>query len=493
MVLLGGCGAGSDATDDSASTDSPTGAGAAGAASGGAGGAGGGGGAAGQAGQAGAVGATALSISGYFDLRLGAVDASLPTGPGDVTSPTKKTPFRLDLPEKPAKGAWQAVLTPRWGKPATFAVSQGDDELLLEGSATVAHDSADGGAVSDAWQSFRLPLVGKKLAGTVIAAGQEDVFSGDQGWSGKLSGKGTISADSTAPEARPTPLPGFGPDGSRLPWESVAITLAEPLSSSQVLSLLSLSKKGDGPLSVSWATGGAAVEAGGGVCMLTGQFQSWNSLPEGAVLRLADGYEDPAMNTGSGFEHGFGLLPVPAPQGPALLMDPSALVTWGEATLAHGEDGCEGSACLAFGPFLNRTCGLDSSGVALRLSTTSAKGKNSSLKIRLRVFQSGDSLAPDQPPYQNNLAPLALQVARPGKEPQQVDLKALPASDLGPNAGDLRFGSSWVTLSFDLPAGAGEVGVALRAGSLGAQSSCVAGAKTSAVKTRVLVSSVSVE
>jgi hypothetical protein len=497
VVLLGGCGASSNEADsDSANLETPGAGGFAGSFSGGAGGtsAAGSAGAAGTAGAAGQGGSTPLSISGYFDLHLNAVDASLPTGPGDVTSPTKTTPFRLDLPEKPAKGAWQAVLTPRWGKPATFTVTQSDDGLLLEGNATVAQASQSGTAVNDVWQSFRLPLVGKKIAGTVTAAGQEDVFSGDLGWSGKLAGKGSVTADSTAPEARPTQLAGFGPDGTQLPWESVQVALAEPLSSSQLLALLSLSKKGEAPLPVAWAPGATVAEAGGGVSQLTGQFQSWDSLPGDAILHLADGYEDPAKNSGAGFEHGFGLLTVPAPQGSSLVMSKASLVSWGDASLASSEDGCEGSSCLAFGPFPNRTCGLDGSGVAMRLSATNSKGnKSSSLKIRLRVFQSGDALAPDQPPYQGNLTPVSLQVARPGKEPAQLDINALPSSDLGPDVGDLRFGSSWVTLSFDLPTGSGDVGVALRAGSLGAHAACAAGVAASAVKTRVLISSVSVE
>ncbi|MCU0656981.1 MAG: hypothetical protein MUF64_17515 [Polyangiaceae bacterium] len=452
---------------------------------GGASGAAGKAGSAGKAGTAGAAGASVGSFEtrGYFDLHFSTVQATLPTGPGEVSPPSLKTTLRIDLPEPPAKeGVWQATVTPRWGVPSTFEVTLEDGSLVLTGKTSLAEVSP-GLRVSDVWQRLEFELSNKKLTGKVTASGQENLFQGQKGWSGALSGSGELIPDVTPPEGRAAVEQRVGEAQGLLPWEPLGVQLSEPLKSSEVLGRLRLRAGGvDEP--VQWEP--ASKSADGVTGALVGYRQGWGKVSAQGTLRLENGFLDPAQNAGTGFETPLSTVVVPPPK-EGLLWGDGGQVLWGGAEALNGPE-CEGKACLSLGPFEVASCGVPAAGAALRLNELPPEAK---LKFRYRVFQSQPSVGGmgELP----GPTVLSLEVARPGK-PLVVSEIGTPAVDAGSGADLLPYASSWTSVLVPVPAGVGELGVALRAGGPGASRECMdaPSQKNMGTTARVLISSLSV-
>jgi hypothetical protein len=228
-------------------------------------------------------------------------------------------------------------------------------------------------------------------------------------------------------------------------------------------------------------------EAGdGSVSGLVGYRQGWDVEDGATALVLKDGFRDPAMNAGVGFEKNFQSVLVPAPT-ESFVWGDGQQVLWGSAEATGGAE-CEGKACLVVGPFEVAPCGVPASGAALRLPALPAGAK---IKLRYRVFQSqpGGLMEGASGP-----AVLTAEVARPGKLASSTELSA-PLVDKGSGDSLLPYVSSWATALVPVPEGSGEVGLALRAGGLGALKACGGSVANKNLPTvaRVLVGAVASE
>ena len=450
--LLGACSA---MVDDPTLNPNPATGGAAGSTPGGSGGT------AGAAGQVLPVGGAAgdsvaaYDLKGSFDLTFPSVQAKLTMGPGDVNSPSEVTPLRVDIQELDKDGKGTAVVTPRWTQPSVFTAELVDTTLVLKGTATLVSTSSKG-SVTEVWQTISLQVRGGKLTGQVGALGQQTVARDSKSWPGQLTGSGKITPDATAPEGRAGVVDNVGPDSKLLPWEPLRVVLAEPIASEKLLTNLTPSTASKGDTSVSWVPSSDSLIEFDMVSTLLGYRQSWESDVASLSTQLADGFEDLAHNKGKGFQKDYEMAEVPTASLP-LKWDTSAPLVWGASQLPGGS-GCEGKACLSFGPFAVGACTVPAAGAAVRLTDVSEKAK---LRLSVRVFTTDSLLtSPGSTPPEM----LSIEMARVGQPPvrQSVPMPAL-ASCVA-EGGDLPVCSNWISVLAEAPAGPGELGLALRSG-----------------------------
>lgn len=471
----------------------------------GAGGAAGSAGAAGDGGVGGSGGSSSpqlFSPYGYFDLSFENIEVSMATGPAPKDPPSRdkanhKNKFRIDIPEPQKSMEWRALVTPRWGVPSLFDVKLSSDALVLSGITSVANDDE---SLSDTWQTFTIPLSGGMMKGVVQAVGQEDVFSADEAWSGKLSGTGSITPDHSPPEAKmPAVVRGFGPPDSLLPWDALPVTFAEPLSAEQALASVQVYEpQSDALLSVSWQPGNDITKSPSGVSTLLGYLQSWDAPLSAPLLRVADGFLDPAGNVGEGVEQPLFINHLQPYEGTSLSFNvetAKSVLTWGQTQMLGGvvpSFECETGYCLLLDAFSNGACGVERAGVAMRFGGEKTKLKG--LKLRFRaLFAVANSNDTAPPPYLNNLPVASIQLARAGKVPEVDDVLLSGLEDLGEKGGEFRYATPWTSVVKALPPGNGPVGIALRAGGRFADAPCGIGASGVVVKTKLYVETVSVE
>ena len=317
-------------------------------------------------------------------------------------------------------------------------------------------------SVSDVWPTITIHLSGKQANGTFTAQGQEDVLLGDEAWSGKLVGSGKISLDNTKPEARsPSGLKGFGPPDQRLPWDVIPVSFAEPLNSSEALSKVGLfnDEQGSGAaVAVTWLTPSANPKTTG-VSSLQGVLQSWDNQPSSPIPRVGPDYHDPRGNPGAEFSKTIAVMMLPPATAPSESFDGDVVgyASWGGAIRLGGlapapAPECEGYGCLLLGPFLNGACGVESSGIATRLSPAQTKANGiQGAPARALLGQRGHR---GDAPGLNNLPVLSMQLARAGKarrpttsRPRRPKISARPlASSATPRPGRQsrsRFRGKW--------------------------------------------------
>lgn len=422
------------------------------------------------------------------------MSVSIPTGPSTATSAVEGLALRVDLPARPEKtgAAWRATVTERWGLPATFNVSADGQGLLLEGSLPVTKKDS---TVSDILQSFRLSLDRQgRLSGAVLARGQENVFSGDQGFTGELTASGLLSPDTTPPEARVLTRSSLAPDDMLFPWDPLGLEFAEPVDAAGALSALVLTDGAAKPLDAVQSTVPSGEDAKLGVSRALGSFPSWDDLPSQVNLDAAGVYSDAVGQKGTPVSAAYKLLalsPAKNAREGFDAKDGGAFALLGAAVRLGGstaEPLCETSACIDLGTFDNALCGVSPSAIAGRL-TVPAGAKTVSFRLRVLL---GETVAI---PLLKGAIPISAQLVRPGGAPVTKDIAA-PTADNGTGgaggAGSLL--TAWTTITLALPEGKGEVGIALRAGSRHASNECDAQAPTpTPVLTRVLVDSIAVE
>ena len=116
----------------------------------------------GSGGSAGSAVSMGVERIGSFDLVLTMVGAGKPTGKMPAP-PSVGVGIRVDL-----SGA-TALVTPRWGAPRVFQVTEKGASLLLTGDVAIRS-----GDTTDVWQSFTFDLdATKKLTGQVSSSGQD--------------------------------------------------------------------------------------------------------------------------------------------------------------------------------------------------------------------------------------------------------------------------------------------------------------------------------
>ena len=431
---------------------------------------------------------------GSFDLRLSNVLVTMPTGPTGAASTVEGLALRIDLPARPEKtgAVWRATVTERWGLPATFIVKSDSQGLLLEGSLPV---TKKGSTVADILQSFRLSYDRKsQLSGSVVARGQENVFSGEQGFTGELTASGVLTPDTTPPEARTLTRTSLAPDDMLFPWDPLGLEFAEPVDAAGALSALVLTDDDATPLNAVQSTIPAGEDAKAGVSRALGSFPSWDNLPARVNLDAAGVYSDAVGQKGAAVSASYKLLslsPAKTAREGFDAKDGGTFALLGAAARlgsVTAEPLCETSACIDLGTFDNALCGVSASGVAGRL-TVPAGAKT--VAFRLRVLL-GETISV---PLLKGAIPLSAQLVRPGGTPVTKDIAAPTAENGNAGAGgSAGFVTAWTTISLPLPEGSGEVGIALRAGSRTASTDCDTQAPTpTPVLTRVLVDSIAVE
>lgn len=418
----------------------------------------------------------------------------MPTGPSTATSAVEGLALRVDLPARPEKTgvAWRATVTERWGLPTTFTVTADGQGLLLEGSLPVIKKDA---TVSDILQSFRFSLDRQgRLSGAVTARGQENVFSGEQGFTGDLTASGQLTTDTTPPEARVLTRSSLAPDDMLFPWDPLGLEFAEPVDAAGALSALVLTDDKATPLAAVQSTVPAGEDAKAGVSRALGSFASWDDLPSHVKLDAAGVYTDAVGQKGPPVSAGYKLLSLSAGKTAREGFDAKDGGTFAllGAALRLGGGGaeplCETSACIDLGTFDNALCGVSASGVAGRLTVPEGA---KTVSFRLRVLL-GETVAI---PVLKGAIPLSAQLVRPGGVPVTKDIAA-PTADNGTAGAGGAAGivTAWTTITLPLPDGKGEVGIALRAGSRYASGECDAQAPNpTPVLTRVLVDSIAVE
>lgn len=493
---------------DSIPASSPFGADATTGASGSAGSSGGPGGSGTGAGAAGVGGSDAetadLLASGSFDLVLSGVAVSIAAGPASKVSPTNGALLRVDLPAAPAqKGAtWQAIVTERWGEPRVFAVREEAGAIVLEGSLPVASASSAGG-IDDILQSFRLVRDTQgRLTGAVSVRGQENVYAGDQGFTGDLTAQGKLSLDATPPEARPLGASELGGETTptMFPWDPIGVAFAEPVDQAGALDAVRLTDASGAEVSASFVTMPAGADgAARGVSKAFGIFPDWDKVPSSLTLAANPTYADPTGLVGAPLSVSYDVLALPPPTAAREGFDAKgtgAFRLLGAASslgLTANDPLCETSGCVDLGSFAVSLCtdGLKptlSAAVAGRLLVP-ATAKGVSLRMRVLV---ADTVAA---PVLKGAIPLSVALVRPGGTTVTRDIEAPKASsDMGAGgntATDLV--TSWTTVTVPLPEGSGELGVFVRAGSQFADASCEVQAPSIGLDTRVLLDSIVVE
>ncbi len=444
IPALVACGAGAS-TDSGA--DAPAQAGASGAAA--AGGAGGAGGAAGRAGGGGGAGtagaAVALAPKGSFSVRLSPASAPGSKAKGGANLGPE---LRVDL-----LGS-SAVVTPRWGWPSKFQLSDKGNALILSGSVTARADD-----VTYAWQSLSLELdAGRKLTGKVTASGQQSVFDGGVGASSAIHAMGEVTLDATAPEARlelASPFTG----GARLPWEPLTFRFSEPITPGALADRLEVSAPdAKEQLAIAWTFGPAGGASG--AVLATGVLPTFDSAAGSLSVRALAGYSDAVGNEGAPLAAEVEVLSVPAASG--LPLAPSAVgfqgvVTWGKAVIS-------GSA-LTLGPLALGSCEVAPTGGAGRATLSAGATK---LEVKYRVIAAPK--APGVSPVTGALPAISLLVATPGVAPTT---KELLAPTLTEATAEGMLASPWTSAILPIQiAPGGEVGWALRAGALTSSGPC---------------------
>jgi hypothetical protein len=464
------------------------------------------GGASGSGGtSAGGTSASAeLLAAGSFDLTLSSVSVAIAAGPASKTSPTEGSRLRVDLPATPTqKGvSWQAVVTQRWGEPRVFAVREEPGAIVLEGSLPVS-STPNGAGIDDILQSFRLVRDTQgRLTGVVSVRGQENVFSGDQGFTGELTAQGLLALDTTPPEARALNLGDLASDKTPtvFPWDAVGVSFAEPVDQAGALEAVRLTDAAGYDVGANLVTVPAGAEGASlGVSKAFGIFPEWDKVPAQLHLEAAPTYADPTGLFGAPLSVSYDVVSLPAAKSTREGFDAksaSAFTLLGAATslgLTANDPLCETSGCVDLGAFSVSLCGDTASiglsaGVAGRLLVpATAKG----VSLRLRVLVADTVTAP----VLKGAIPLSVLLVRPGGSAVTKDIEAPKAgSEMGAGgstAADLV--TSWTTVTLPLPEGSGELGVLVRAGSQFADPSCEAQAPSLGLETRVLLDSIAVE
>jgi hypothetical protein len=445
-----------------------------------------------------------LLASGSFDLTLSSVAVAIAAGPASKASPTEGVRLRVDLPPAPGQkgAAWQAIVTERWGEPRVFAVREEPGAVVLEGSLPVAVSAASAG-IDDILQSFRIVRDSQgRLTGVVSVRGQENVFSGDQGFTGELTAQGLLALDTTPPEARP--LEAGQPDAANMPtvfpWDPVGVTFAEPVEQAGALAAVRLTDATGYDVGANLVTVPAGADgAARGVSKAFGIFPDWDKVPAQLQLSASPTYADPTGLMGAPLAVAYDVVSLPAAKAAREGFDgknAGGFALLGAAAslgVASNDPLCETSGCIDLGAFAVSLCGNGagpalSAGVAGRLLVPStAKG----VSFRLRVLVADTVAAP----VLKGAIPLSVLLVRPGGSAVTKDIEApKTGSDMGAggsSGADLV--TSWTTVTLPLPEGSGELGVLVRAGSQFADSSCEVQAPSLGLDTRVLLDSIAVE
>jgi hypothetical protein len=448
-------------------------------------------------GAAGAPTTGDYSIEGSFLFTLADVEVNMAMGPAQSSSPSEGVTMRLDLSAKPTnvEEPWLAVLTPPWGTPTPFVITERDGAIELTGKEVGAGAVIiqDNGNVSDSWQSITLFLnENEHLNGIAKANGQVARFVGNAGYTGSLNAKAKITLDNIPPEGSSTIKSTLGNPTKLLPWDAYQVRFSEPIKSSDVFAHMSTTlEKGNTNESTYWETSPTDPSAKlFGITSLSGYAKIW-SPGVSFDLNVNTGYKDNAGNVGSGFSKSFEMAYVPnAKNSLQLFNDANEFITWGvsEKVGTVTEDPtCKDEGCVKIGAFDNNACGIESSGLALRL-LPKTEATHLAIHYRIRYALNDSTYKPNFDTY----VPFTVQMAVPGEKPREEAIH--PPTPGQVNEGAYNFATAWVTAHIALPASVNavdEYGVALRVGGIKATQDCGATFKpVENLNTEILIDSI---
>jgi hypothetical protein len=378
-------------------------------------------------------------LEGSYELTFGDVTVTAETKwPGAEAPPSKGSVVRVDL-AKTASG-YEAMIAPAFGVQAKFAVAVADDALTLTGEG-VTLSGGSGANVTDRWKKVVLARdASGALSGAVSLEGDEDIFAGDVGWMGKISGAGSIGPDTHAPELRSYLVSPNGPADALLPWDAVIVDTSEPVPRDM------LSKNLQPGAPVAWTLADDA-SSWPGVSSIVGRASSFDvtSVP----ITLTKPLSDLAGNARASFTASLKFLSVGAPQ--AAYDFESKVAGWNATFVAAPEMGCTGT-CAKIGPVSLSACGAGRAGLAVRTPAAS------SIAVRYRMVVDTPADGPEGSIYGSILS---IDVATPGSAAVTTPV-SFDATTLKPFEGGAAKATDWLTAT--APGGGKELGVTLRAG-----------------------------
>jgi len=386
-------------------------------------------------------------IEGSYDLVFTKVDLEHPTPGG--RPPSLDHAYRVDI--RRVAGNLQAVVTPRWGEPAAYAVDAQPSAIRLTGKGSLS---------GDAWETISLPREGE---GSFTATGTETQSNGDVVYSSKMTGSGSAALDVTSPELLVmTGPPVVDPAAVHLPWDPIVVRAAEPIT---VQDAAAIKVSGtSGPLAVAWdpVAPDATIDWAGRIQLVA---RRTSFEPNGALARIAAppnvgrdlvGLGNAAMDQPMSFLD----LAVSA-KSHTFDGDVVTVGTWGGAKLLGGKTpapACETGGCVEL-EFKAGYCNVPYLGFAARLDAAGA----STAKLRYRVLVNappGQGGPPQYvpPAFTFDVAPPGGTVQHNAHNVAPAELKALATPVLG-----YAYATDWATLAAPI-AKPGENGVAVYAG-----------------------------
>ena len=355
---------------------------------------------------------------------------------------------RLDLRE--ASGAWEALVTPRWGAPRAFGVAVTDTEITLTGDATIGGSGY--GAATDDWYSIVLRSDADGAPTSFSATGAQSVDYGDYFDAGSLSAEGTVGPDALAPEVDFAEQPVFHAAAPAMPWDGARVRVAEGVAEAGFAAGLSVTPAGGSALPAVWTTGAPGAETWAGVTLASAAWP-WLSIADGTTLTIrATSAVDPSGNAAVAFEAAMEIFALPA-ELPAHHFDAGqTLAPWGAVTRLDSASGaCELGGCLSFGPYEVSDCGGDLVGVAGRLAASQLPGLH--VRYRVEMGVEPDAWLP---------VPASVWLVSPTGERSRTAM-AVSATDFV-QAGAV-WSTSWSDLVVDASAFSGDtMGIAIHAG-----------------------------
>jgi hypothetical protein len=399
-------------------------------------------------------------------------------GAPTMAAPSEGASVRVDLRRSGAK--FDAVVTPKWGTPIAYDVTESSTDLKLTGTgsdgATVSGNMF--GYVTDKWKELRLARdAAGGLSGGVQGSGEETILTGDVIDMATLTTGGSIAPDGTLPELRSDVSSPVLPAGQLLPWDTIRVRAVEGIAADKFAAGLSVGRANPDPNApmpvTTWVTGPTDATSWAGAVTAAGKVASWDEINGIAMLVRATGaavVDRAGHNMANAFSAPFTFIDLNvATTGYPLGAAPTPVpAKWGDAVTVHGMAGadpvCESGMCLVVGPFDNNYCGVPRNGVAGRLGAPPTTGGAVRVNVRVR-YRILTATAPGATPG-TGPAPFSIDVTALGIDPKTTEIASPALRDLGAAAGEMRYASDFldaVAPGPDVPSAA-EFGFAIYAG-----------------------------
>lgn len=391
---------------------------------------------------------------GWFNLRFSEV--AVEDGGG---RPPLSTGLGARLDIERDGGAYAAALGAEWAVPVPMEIEVRSDRVELKGLAPIGPIPCS--EYTESWQRISIPRKADGSLGATFAAEgigplvETGSMSALHGYERPMRGTGVVTVDDRAASMRGAFRP-LTASGQAFPWSVMRLAFDEGVdeASFDVRAVLRrLTPGGEVEVPAIWSE----KERGEGswLSAVVGSVGSWNDVSEGELeARVSAGVLDPSGNAASEFSQAAALLAVGAPREELDFGDGTVpLGLWGETKLLTGSKLCESSSCLQLGPLPSDHAPM-AAGVAGRI--VGAGGHR--LWLRYRV------LLDNCTSFTTTTDAVRVVVAAPGGAVFGGGKGYVKTcTDLGADAGALRYASDWWDLEVEVPPSAAlpEVGFSI--------------------------------